>query len=592
MMRWKFVLGGVVALALGLRLLGIDFGLPLHLHPDEWSQVETARNMLGGDLNPHFFRYSSLTIYQLFVTDGALTVAQNVGAMLTTASFFLTGRWLSAVYGAGTVAVVFWLGTLMLNRTAGLIAALILAISAAAVQQAHYATVDTALVFWMLLALGLGVWAFKDEGRSWLPAGVAAGIAIGTKYPGVVILAPLFLLMFWRMTKIPFDARARVGGRGLAVGIGVIGVVIFLGLTIVPPAQLAKLAQAWTTDGDLNIEYVNLINSSWRLGQILGLGLAALGLALFFSERTRRGLFRFARPELVWFSVAVVGTFLISSPFVLFDLPSAARDIFFEYRHMQLGNAADYAVSDPIYVSLLPTSFFPDPLYYWNWFLGGNGWVVVGVSAVGLVGLARKNRAEFFATALLFVLILFSITHGANKADRYGLMLLPILYLWVGVGVVTIASALRTSWQTSGQWALTAIVLILPLLATRTMFVNEFLLPDTRSLAWQWMDTHLPQDATIVREDYTPDVEDVAAHMTVRVRASAFQSLTLTEWQQQHVEYLVIGKNRDWYNAERERYPAIAGEYDDLGKNAQLLASFSAAEGQSVGPPIWIYRVP
>jgi hypothetical protein len=59
-------------LGLALRLIGIDFGLPLQLHPDEWSQVEIARGMLGGDLNPHFFRYSSLTIYQLFVLDGAL----------------------------------------------------------------------------------------------------------------------------------------------------------------------------------------------------------------------------------------------------------------------------------------------------------------------------------------------------------------------------------------------------------------------------------------------------------------------------------------------------------------------------------------
>lgn len=591
-MRWKFALVGLVALALGVRLLGINFGLPLQLHPDEWSQVETARNMLGGDLNPHFFRYSSLTIYQLFVIDGALTFAQNVGAMLTTAAFFLTGRLLSAVYGAGTVIIMFWLGTLMLNRAAGLIAALLLAISAAAVQQAHYATVDTALVFWMLLALGLGLWAFGGQARSWLPAGVAAGLAIGTKYPGVVILAPLLLLMFWRMTRIPVDATARVGERGLAVGIAVMGTLIFLGLTIVPPTQLASLARAWTTDGDLNIEYLNLINSSWRLGQILGLGLLALGLVLLISERTRRGLFRFARPELAWFCVAVVGTFLISSPFVLFDLPSAARDIFFEYRHMQLGNAADYAVSDPIYGSLLPTSFFPDPLYYWNWFLDGNGWVVVGVSVVGLIGLARKNRAAFVVTALLFLLILFSITHGANKADRYGLMLLPMEYAWASAGIVTIASALRPSWQTRGQWAFAAIVLIIPLLATRTMLTNDFLLPDTRSLAWQWMDAHIPQDATIVREDDTPDVEDVATHMTVHVTASAFQKLSLTEWQQQHVEYIVIGKNRDWYDAERALYPAIAGEYDYLEKNAQLLATFTATDGQSVGPPIWIYRVP
>jgi hypothetical protein len=40
------LIGGLV-----LRLLGIDFGLPLQLHPDEWSQVEIARGMLSGEMD-------------------------------------------------------------------------------------------------------------------------------------------------------------------------------------------------------------------------------------------------------------------------------------------------------------------------------------------------------------------------------------------------------------------------------------------------------------------------------------------------------------------------------------------------------------
>src|SRR4051794_8510887 len=102
--NWKFLLGVVVAFALALRLIGIHFGLPLQLHPDEWSQVETARAMLGA---------------------------------------------------------------LIRNRTRGLVAALLFSVSAAAVQQAHYATVDTAWVFWMMLALGFGLWAFKQPTRPW-----------------------------------------------------------------------------------------------------------------------------------------------------------------------------------------------------------------------------------------------------------------------------------------------------------------------------------------------------------------------------------------------------------------------------------------
>src|SRR6187399_3320663 len=81
--HWQLGLVFVLILAGGLRLVGIDFGLPLQLHPDEWSQVNSARRMLGGDLNPHFFRYPSLTIYQLFVIVGGLELARQGGVVLS-----------------------------------------------------------------------------------------------------------------------------------------------------------------------------------------------------------------------------------------------------------------------------------------------------------------------------------------------------------------------------------------------------------------------------------------------------------------------------------------------------------------------------
>jgi uncharacterized membrane protein len=190
-----------------LRLLGIDFGLPLQLHPDEWSQVDIARGMLAGDLNPHFFRYSSLTIYQLFALDGALEFV-NAFARLETSTYFLTARIVSALYGTVTILIVWWLGRLVWSRAVGLGAALLLALAPEAVRQAHYATVDTALVFWMTLALTLGIWAFQKPTRSFLPAAVAAGLAIGTKYTGAFILPSLVLRSFGATPSHTFLWRA------------------------------------------------------------------------------------------------------------------------------------------------------------------------------------------------------------------------------------------------------------------------------------------------------------------------------------------------------------------------------------------------
>lgn len=589
---WLFAVILLLLLGLSLRLIGIDFGLPLQLHPDEWSQVNTARGMLAGDLNPHFFRYSSLTIYQLFVMDSVLEFARALGAAFSAPVYFLTGRLLSAAYGVATIAVVFWLGALVRNRTVGLIAALLTALSATAVQQAHYATVDTALVFWMILALAFGLAASSKPGGSFLPAGIAAGLAIGTKYSGMLIVPPLLLLLMWQNWTL---GEKRVGGKhGQAwmAALAALGSILCVGFTVFSPDALLRLAKAWTTDGDLNLEYVGLIDSFWRLAQWIGVGLAALGLAGCFLPSVRRAMFRLVTADVIWFLVAVVTVFFITSPFVILDPSEAARDIFYEYRHMQLGIAAGYAVNDPIYARLLPASFFPDSWYYWNGFLSTNGWLVAVASIVGVAGLARQNLRALAATGLLFLTTLLAITHAAYKADRYALILFPLLYLWAASGVDTVVSVLRGNARNTAESVLVGVIALVPLFAVAAMLSNLFLLPDTRFLAWQWIRAHVPANATVVREINTPDLENVEPRLQVILTTSAFGGKTLAAWQQQRVNYLVVGAQRNWYGDERALYPEIALEYQRLDEQGTLLAEFTASAGKTIGPPIRIYRLP
>ena len=59
--RWLAV---IVLLGALLRVVPITFGLPLdRARPDEEVAIGRALGMVGGDLNPHFFDWGSLTFY-------------------------------------------------------------------------------------------------------------------------------------------------------------------------------------------------------------------------------------------------------------------------------------------------------------------------------------------------------------------------------------------------------------------------------------------------------------------------------------------------------------------------------------------------
>lgn len=54
----------IIITSIVLRVWGINYDLPYIYHPDEPVSIEISRNMfVTGDLNPHFFGYSSLPLY-------------------------------------------------------------------------------------------------------------------------------------------------------------------------------------------------------------------------------------------------------------------------------------------------------------------------------------------------------------------------------------------------------------------------------------------------------------------------------------------------------------------------------------------------
>jgi 4-amino-4-deoxy-L-arabinose transferase-like glycosyltransferase len=201
----------LVILGGAMRFWGLTFGLPFTgAHPDETMVVSIALRFGYGDLNPHFFLYPSLFFY---LTSAAFAVLYASGHLLgyfpsllafkwqfftDPSPFYVAARLLSAGLGTATLLFTYRLGTALAGRSAGLLAALLLAVNPLHVRNSHFATSDVPMAAFVTLALFHAVRAAqRGAARDFIRAGICYGLAASTKYPAVLFLATLLGAAFW-----------------------------------------------------------------------------------------------------------------------------------------------------------------------------------------------------------------------------------------------------------------------------------------------------------------------------------------------------------------------------------------------------------
>ncbi len=160
----RVLLGAIVLLALGLRVVGLQYGLPDVYNPDEVAIMARALTFAKGTLNPGNFLYPTFFFYVLFgwvgsylgfvwLTGGASSVAALQQLYFTDPTgIYTAGRLLGAVCGALGTLAVYHLGARLLNRRVGMAAALFLAVAPLAVRDAHYVKHDVPATLAVILA--------------------------------------------------------------------------------------------------------------------------------------------------------------------------------------------------------------------------------------------------------------------------------------------------------------------------------------------------------------------------------------------------------------------------------------------------------
>ncbi len=202
-----WVLGTVVATGFGLRMWGIDFGLPHeYCRPDETTTMYKALAIGAGDLNPHFFNYPSLHFYVVAAMLGlCFAVGHILGYVADIAElqrlffvdpspFYLIGRTMTAAMGAGSVALAYSLGRRLDSERAGLVGAGFLAVAFLHVRDSHFLTVDVPATFYATAAFVYSLsYLARPHLRTAVLAGACLGLAASTKY-NTALFAPAILL--------------------------------------------------------------------------------------------------------------------------------------------------------------------------------------------------------------------------------------------------------------------------------------------------------------------------------------------------------------------------------------------------------------
>lgn len=325
--------GFVVAAALVLRLWGTNFGLPYLEHVDEWNVAERALHMVQtGNFDPHdylqpgladndrqAFTYPTFTTYLetgVFVVRFLQGVAgdqfdgtNNLASPYYKADFYLWGRGLVALLGAGTVLLVFLLGRRVYNYKVGLVASIFLTFFYLHALNSHWLTTDVPSGFMALLPFFwiLPILEGREERRNYLLAGFLAGLAVATKYNNALILLPLLLAhLFGRPPKQWLNFK-------LPLAFVMAGVGFFVGA----PFVFFHLPQFFTDLAAIINHYQNIghpgfeSNDNWlqyvsfMLADnlvIVWLGLA--GVLLAFVRHERRDLVLLSFPLLTYLQLS------------------------------------------------------------------------------------------------------------------------------------------------------------------------------------------------------------------------------------------------------------------------------------------------
>ncbi len=262
MSKWtQFVLLAIIILiAAYFRLSDLDWDAFNHYHPDEryiawvattieikkdivseltpqtstfnpfyWPAVDTTEGIVVEQDVPRKYAYGHLPLY---LGVGMAKIAEEFGPFVLRfvpkdwsfsqdilngagrnefRHITAVGRATTAIIDIASIVLLFLIGRLIFNPPTGLLAAALLSVAVLHIQLSRFFTVDPYLTFFVLLTLWFLILSYNEQIASktrivlLLAASISTGLAVGSKFGGILLLLPLFVAVFlqphWKISR-------------------------------------------------------------------------------------------------------------------------------------------------------------------------------------------------------------------------------------------------------------------------------------------------------------------------------------------------------------------------------------------------------
>lgn len=201
-----FILTVIILFGAFLRFYAVNWDSFNAFHPDErnisWA---VTRIHFFSEMNPKFFAYGGLPIYLYrALGEGVVFITKNNNWLFDWGHIAVIGRYVSAVLSTISIYLIFLVGSVYFNQATGLTSAAFLAFSPWAIEQAHFDTTETMLVFFVLLLLVFSYKLLRSIGNTsvLIALGIIWGLAIAAKTTaalfGVIPLAAIWAPKFFK----------------------------------------------------------------------------------------------------------------------------------------------------------------------------------------------------------------------------------------------------------------------------------------------------------------------------------------------------------------------------------------------------------